>query len=140
MKTSYVKPGKPEWYIVDATDQVLGRLSTKIATVLRGRHRPSYVPHWRTGDHVIVINAEKIKITGAKVEQKMYYRHAGYLGHLRETPAKRLIKEDPSKILEHAVKGMLPKNPTRAHTMKNLHVIAGPTHTHDAQKPVPFPL
>lgn len=141
MKTSFPKPAaKPTWYVVDAQDQILGRLSTRIATVLRGRHRPTFVPHWRSGDHVIVLNAEKIKVTGDKVEQKTYYRHTGYLGHLRSTTLKEVMKKDPTKALIHAVKGMLPKNLTREHVLKNLHVIVGPKHEHEAQKPVPFPL
>ncbi len=140
MKTSYPKPAHATWYIVDATDQILGRLSTQIATVLRGRHRATYVPHWPSGDHVIVVNVERIKVTGDKVEQKKYYRHAGYLGHLRQTTLKRMMEKTPEKAIQLAVKGMLPKNPTRQHTLKQLHVYVGAAHDHDAQKPVPFPL
>jgi large subunit ribosomal protein L13 len=140
MKTSFPKPATPQWYIVDATDQVLGRLCTKIATVLRGRHKASFVPQWRCGDHVIVVNAEKVKVSGAKADQKSYYHHAGYLGNLREITLKQLKKQDPAKIIELAVKGMLPKNPTRQHTLKQLHVYAGTAHGHEAQKPVLFPL
>ncbi len=139
MKTSHPKPAKPQWFIVDATDKVLGRLSTEIANVLRGRTKPSYVPHLMCGDHVVVINAEKIKVSGSKSEQKEYFRHTGYLGHLRVTSIKDMLEKSPEKVLEHSVKGMLPKNQTRQHTMKNLHVFAGPTHTHEAQKPAPFP-
>ena len=140
MKTSFPKPAAPVWYVLDASDQVLGRLATEVANVLRGRHKPSYVPHLRSGDHVIIINAEKIRVTGAKVEQKSYFRHAGYLGHLRETSLKDVMAKDPSMAITHAVKGMLPKNATRQHTMKQLHVFTGGTHDHEAQKPVPFPL
>ena len=140
MKTSYPKPAKATWYIVDADGQILGRLSTKIATVLRGRHRPDYVPLWPSGDHVVVINAEKIKVTGDKVEQKKYYRHAGYLGHLRQITLKRMMEKTPGRAIELAVKGMLPKNATRQHTLKQLHVYAGPAHTHEMHKPVQFPL
>ena len=140
MKTSYLKPGKAEWYVIDAEGLVLGRLATKVATVLRGRHRASWVPHWPAGDHVIVLNVEKIKITGDKLEQKTYYRHAGYLGHLRQKKLKDVMIENPAKAFEHAVKGMLPKNQTRQHTMKQLHVYAGPAHEYDARKPAPFPL
>ena len=139
MKTSNPKPAKAIWYIVDAQDQILGRLSTKIATVLRGRHQATYVPHWLSSDHVIVINAEKIKVTGDKIEQKKYYRHAGYLGHLRQTTLKRMMEKTPEKAIQLAVKGMLPKNPTRTHTLKKLHVYAGSTHTHEMHKPIPFP-
>lgn len=140
MKTSFPKPAKGQWYIVDADGLILGRLGTRIATVLRGRHRATFVPHWASGDHVVVINAEKIKVTGDKVEQKKYYRHAGYLGHLRQTTLKRMMEKTPEKALELAVKGMLPKNLTRQHTMKQLHVFAGPIHDHIAQSPVPLPL
>ncbi len=141
MKTSFPKPSaKPQWYIVDATDKILGRLSTTIATVLRGRHRASYVPHWPSMDHVIVINAEKIKVTGNKLEQKTYYRHTGYLGHLRQTTLKRVMEKTPERAIEMAVKGMLPKNQTRDHTLKQLHVYAGAVHEHAAQQPIPLPL
>ncbi|MBP7114496.1 MAG: 50S ribosomal protein L13 [Candidatus Peribacteraceae bacterium] len=140
MKTSFPKQAAPKWFILDATDKVLGRVSTEIANVLRGRYKPSFVPHMRCGDHVIVINAEKIKLTGSKMAQKKYFRHAGYLGHLRETPIEDMLAKHPERIIEHAVKGMLPKNATRPHTLKQLHVFAGPAHDHEAQQPVTFPL
>lgn len=140
MKTSFPKAAKPQWFILDATDKVLGRLGTEVANVLRGRYKPTYVPHMRCGDHVVIINAEKIKVTGAKMQQKKYFRHAGYLGHLRESTMEQMMQKDPAKIIEHAVKGMLPKNPTRQHTMKQLHIFVGASHDHDAQKPAPFPL
>ena len=140
MKTSFPKPASPTWYIVDATDMILGRLSTKIATVLRGRHKPSFVPHWLCGDHVIVINADKFKVTGSKMTQKIYYRHTGWLGHLRSASMKEMMVKDPTKVLTLAVKGMIPKNLSRAHVLKYLHVYAGPTHEHEANKPAPFPL
>lgn len=140
MKTSFPKPAKPQWFILDATDKVLGRMAAEVATVLRGRHKPSFTAHMPSGDHVIIINAEKVKITGKKLEQKSYFRHAGYLGHLRETPLADVMVKNPAMAIEHAVKGMLPKNPTRPHTMKQLHVFAGPKHTHEAQTPAPFPL
>lgn len=140
MKTSFPKPAAATWYIVDAADQVLGRLSTKIATVLRGRHRAGYVPHWRNPDHVIVVNAAKIKITGDKLEQKTYKRHTGWFGHLRSTTLKRVMEKAPAKAIEMAVKGMLPKNQTRDHILKQLHVYAGVAHDYDAQKPIQFPL
>lgn len=140
MKTSFPKQAAPKWFILDASDKVLGRLSAEVANVLRGRYKPSYVPHMRCGDHVIVINAEKIKITGSKLEQKKYFRHAGYLGHLRETSMDDMMEKNPTKIIEHAVKGMLPKNATRQHTLKQLHVFAGPAHDHEAQQPTEFPL
>lgn len=140
MKTSYPKPAQPQWFIVDATDKVLGRLSVAIADVLRGRYKPSFVPHWQSGDHVIVINADKVKMTGAKKDQKTYYRHTGYLGHLRQATARDIMEKNPAKIIELSVKGMLPKNATRPHTLKKLHVFVGAAHEHDAQKPAPFPL
>ncbi len=140
MKTSFPKAAAPQWFVVDASDKVLGTLSVEIANVLRGRNKPTFVPHIRCGDHVVVINAEKIKVTGSKLEQKKYYRHAGYLGHLRETSMEQLMEKNPAKIIEHAVKGMLPKNATRQHTLRQLHVFAGPTHTHEAQQPIAFPL
>ncbi len=140
MKTSFIKAAKAQWYVVDASDKILGRLSVKIANVLRGRHRATYTPHWKNSDHVIVLNAEKIKVTGDKIEQKTYYRHAGYLGHLRQTTLKRILAENPAKAIELAVKGMIPKNATRDHLLKQLHVYAGPAHEYAAQKPVQFPL
>lgn len=140
MKTSFPKPAAAKWYVVDASDKILGRLSVSVANVLRGRHKPDFVHHWKSGDHVIVINAEKIKVTGAKMENKIYYRHAGYLGHLRQATMKNVMEKHPERIIEHAVKGMLPKNATRPHTMKQLHVFAGSSHDHEAQQPAPFPL
>lgn len=140
MKTSFPKPAKPQWFVVDASDKILGRLSVQIANVLRGRHKAQYVPHWRSLDHVIVLNAEKVKVTGNKMQDKLYYRHAGYLGHLRSKSMKDMMEKNPARIIEMAVKGMLPKNPTRPHTLKQLHVVVGSAHTHEAQQPVPFPL
>jgi large subunit ribosomal protein L13 len=140
MKTSFPKPTDSQWFVIDANEQVLGRLATRIAQVIRGRHKPSYVPHLLCGDHVIVTSAEKIKVTGAKMEQKNYYHHAGWLGHLRTVSMKQQMSKDPTKILIHAVKGMLPKNLSRNHIMKKLHVYTGTTHDHDAQKPASFPL
>lgn len=139
MKTSFPKPAAPQWFIVDATDRVLGRLSTSIATVIRGRHKASFVPHLKCGDHVIVINAEKIKVTGDKLAQKTYYRHTGWLGHLRSITMEKVMEKDPAKVINMSVKGMLPKNASRPHILKFLHVYAGATHEHEAQKPLPFP-
>mgnify|MGYP003345411238 CR=1 FL=1 len=140
MKTSFPKPSAPQWYVVDAADRVLGRLSTSIATVLRGRHRANFVPHIMCPDHVIVINADKIKVTGNKAKQKTYYRHTGWLGHLRTTTFDKLMEKDPSRVIVHAVKGMLPKNASRQHILKHLHIYSGSTHEHQAQQPAPFPL
>ena len=140
MKTSFPAQAPIQWYILDASDKVLGRMAAEVANVLRGRNKVCYVPHMRCGDHVVIINAEKVKITGNKLAQKSYFRHAGYLGHLRETPLKDMMVKNPTMVIEHAVKGMLPKNLTRQHTLKQLHVFAGSAHTHEAQKPAPFPL
>ncbi len=142
MKTSFPKPSavKP-WYVVDANGAVLGRLATKIATVIRGRNLPSYVPHLPCGAHVIVLNADKIKLTGAKLDQKRYYRHTGYFGSLRETSVRRMLDEKPTEVIRLAVKGMLPKNAMRERVLtKQLHIFAGAEHDFSAQKPVPFPL
>jgi len=140
MKTSYPKPSAtPVWYVLDAKELVLGRLASRIAVVLRGRHRANYVPHWTTGDHVIVLNCEKIAVSGNKQADKEYFRHTGYFGHLRSATMQELMDKDPTKVLRLAVKGMLPKNLTREKVLKNLHIFAGETHTHEAQKPVPFP-
>lgn len=140
MKTSYPTSKAPQWYVVDADGQILGRLATKIATVLRGRHLPSYSPHLRTGDHVIVLNAAKIQVTGAKMDQKTYYRHTGWLGHLRSATMRELMDKDPRRVLTLAVKGMLPRNVTRQWLLKHLHVCPGTEHEYAAQKPVSFPL
>lgn len=140
MKTSFPKSADAQWFVLDATDLVLGRMAVEVANVLRGRHKPSYVPHIRSQDHVIILNAGKIKLTGAKREQKIYYRHTGYLGHLRQRTLKDVMEKDPAKAIEAAVKGMLPKNATRQHTMRQLHVFAGTEHGHEAQKPAPFPI
>lgn len=139
MKTSFVKPSAPVWYVLDAKDQVLGRLASRIAVVLRGRHRARFTPHWPTGDHIIVLNAEKIKVSGSKMADKEYFRHTGYFGHLRSATMEELMQKDPTQVLRLAVKGMLPKNPTRERILTNLHIFAGETHTHEAQQPVPFP-
>jgi len=140
MKTSFPKPAAPQWYILDATDKVLGRMAVEVANVLRGRNAPTYSKHIRSANHVIILNAAKVKLTGSKSEQKSYFHHTGYLGHLRETSIKQLMEKDPSSVIERAVKGMLPKNLTREHTLKQLHVFADAVHNHEAQKPVPFPI
>jgi large subunit ribosomal protein L13 len=129
------------WYVVDATDQVLGRLSTRIATVLRGKHKPIFTPHVDTGDFVVVVNAEKVRLTGRKAEQKVYYRHTGHPGGIKSTTAgKRLAGAHPERVLEDAVRGMLPKNALGRQMLGNLKVYAGPEHPHAAQKPEAFPL
>ena len=124
------------WYVVDATDIVLGRLSTRLATILRGKHRPVYTPHADLGDYVIVVNAEKVKLTGRKREQKTYYRHTGYVGHLKSVTAGKLLSgPHADRVLRNAVRGMLPKNSLGRSMLSKLKVYAGPKHPHAAQKP-----
>ncbi len=137
MKTIFVKPKDVEhhWYIIDAEGIILGRLAVQIATLLRGKHKAIYTPHQKVGDSVIVINAEKFKLTGRKRVQKIYYRHSGYPGGLKsETLEKRLIRK-PTFPLEHAIKGMLPKNRLGRKLFQNAKIYAGPNHPHAAQKP-----
>lgn len=127
-----------EWFVVDATDKVLGRLATEVARRLRGKHKPEYTPHIDTGDHIVVVNADKIRVTGVKMEQKVYHRHTGYPGGIRSTVLKDLLAEQPERVVETAVKGMLPKNPLGRAMFKKLHVYAGATHKHEAQQPTPL--
>jgi large subunit ribosomal protein L13 len=124
-----------DWYVVDASNQVLGRLATQIVTLLRGKHKPTYTPSMDGGDFVIVVNAEKIHLTGRKPYQKTYYRHSGYPGGMRAIPYKMMMAKHPDRILRLAVKGMLPKNRMGRHMMKKLRIYAGPTHPHSAQQP-----
>ena len=124
-----------KWYVVDATDQTLGRLTSEIAKVLRGKNKPTYTPHIDTGDYVIVINAEKIKVTGKKLDQKIYYHHSDYVGGMKETTLKEMLAKKPENVITLAVKGMLPKGPLGRSMLKKLHVYAGPEHNHAAQKP-----
>jgi len=126
---------RKEWVIVDAEDQPLGRLSTRVATILRGKNKPEFTPHIDTGDNVIVINAEKVKLTGKKLTDKQYFRHTGYIGSETFTSAKDLMEKDPTSLITIAVKGMLPKNKLGRQLLKNLRVYAGPVHPHSAQKP-----
>ena len=125
-----------KWYVIDAEGVTLGRLATKVATVLKGKHKPIYTPHVDCGDFVIVINAEKINLTGNKLNDKMYYNHSGYVGGLRERNAKTMIENYPEEMIERAVKGMLPKNSLGAQMFKKLFVYAGPEHKQQAQKPI----
>ncbi len=137
MGTYYAKPGevKREWLLIDAEDQVLGRVATQAAHILRGKHKPQYTPHVDTGDFVVIINADKIRLTGNKAAQKTYYRHSGYPGGLKAESFERAMERHPDRVIEHAVKGMLPKNTLgRAQGMK-LKVYAGPEHPHVAQNP-----
>ncbi|MFV1986298.1 MAG: 50S ribosomal protein L13 [Gemmatimonadota bacterium] len=140
MKTYSVKAGEIErsWYVVDAADQVLGRLSTEIARVLRGKHKPIYSPHLDTGDYVVVVNAERVRLTGKKADQKEYFRHSGYMGGERMIPFRRMQERHPERVIQLAVKGMLPKNTLGRHMLKKLKVYAGPEHPHAPQAPQPF--
>jgi large subunit ribosomal protein L13 len=137
MKTFMASPATIErkWYVVDATDKVLGRMATEIASVLRGKHKPIFTPHIDTGDYVIVVNAGKIKLTGRKMEQKTYFRHTGYVGHWRQIPVKEVLQKHPERVVELAVKRMLPKGPLGRQMYRKLYVYAGPDHKHAAQKP-----
>lgn len=128
---------KKEWVIIDATDQVLGRLSSIAAMILRGKHKPDFTPHVDCGDYVIVINAEKVKLTGNKTDQKYYIHHTGHPGGQRKVPFARMMAKKPEAIIEKAVKGMLPKNRLGSELFRNLNVYAGSTHPHEAQKPQP---
>ncbi len=129
---------KREWFVVDATDKVLGRLSTEIARRLRGKHKPEYTPHVDTGDYIVVINAEKIRVTGNKESDKMYYHHTGYIGNLKSINLANLRKKHPDRIIKQSVKGMLPKNSLGRAMFKKLKVYAGSTHQHAAQQPQPL--
>jgi len=126
---------KENWWVVDAEGQVLGRLATTVAARLRGKHNPAFTPHVDTGDAVVVINAEKIVLTGRKLQQKIYYRHSGYIGGLKEITAGKLLEKRPEELIRHAVKGMLPKNKLGRQLFKKLKVYAGDTHPHKAQLP-----
>ena len=129
-----------KWYVVDAADKVLGRLATQIAKYLRGKHKPEYTPHADAGDYIIVLNADRIKVTGNKAKDKIYYRHTGYPGGLKETSFEKLHAKDSTRIIELAVKGMLPKNPLGRDMMRKLKVYAGTEHPHVAQQPVEISL
>jgi large subunit ribosomal protein L13 len=138
MKTFSAKPEdvRHDWYVVDATGKTLGRLSTEIARRLRGKHKPEYTPHVDTGDYIVVVNAEKIRVTGNKMKDKMYHRYTGYIGNLKSIPLEKLMAEKPERALEFAVKGMLPRNPLGRKMYSKLRVFAGPEHNHEAQQPI----
>ena len=127
-----------KWYIVDATDKIVGRLATEIAVVLRGKNKPSFTPHLDMGDYVVVINCDKVRLTGNKESQKEYIHHTGYLGHLRRKPFATVREKNPKRILTEAVSGMLPKNRLRRHILTKLHVYAGAEHPHGGQNPEPL--
>ena len=137
MKSYMASPATVEkkWYVVDATGHTLGRLTSEIAKVLRGKNKPTYTPFIDTGDYVIVVNADKIKVTGKKLEQKTYFSHSGHVGGVRETTLAEMMAKKPTDVITLAVKGMLPKGPLERSMIKKLHVYAGPEHPHAAQKP-----
>ena len=142
MKTFTATPStiKREWCVVDATDKTLGRLATELAFRLRGKHKPEFTPNMDTGDHMIVINAEKIKVTGNKLNDKMYHHHTGYIGNLKSINLGKLLDQHPERVLQNAVKGMLPKNPLGRAMFRKLHVYAGSEHPHEAQQPTQLEL
>lgn len=142
MKTYVTKPEevKREWYVVDATGKTLGRLATGIARILRGKHKPNYSPMIDVGDYVIVINAEKVRVTGRKLTEKFYYRHSGYPGGFKQISLRDMLARHPTRVIEYAVRGMLPKNALGRRMFKKLKVYAGPEHPHQAQNPKPLEL
>jgi large subunit ribosomal protein L13 len=140
MMTESAKPAEVRraWYVVDAEGKTLGRLASELARRLRGKHKPQYTPHVDTGDYMVVINAEKVRVTGNKLQDKMYYRHTGYIGNLRSKNLADMLNEHPERVIESAVKGMLPHNPLGRAMFRKLKVYAGPTHRHEAQQPQPL--
>ena len=137
MKTFMASPATIDrkWYVVDATDMTLGRLASEVAAVLRGKNKPIFTPHIDTGDYVIIVNADKIKVTGKKLDQKIYYHHSDYVGGMKETTLREKLAKKPEQVVEMAIKGMLPKGPLGRQMFKKLFVYAGPDHKHAAQKP-----
>ena len=137
MKTFMASPATIDrkWYVVDAADMTLGRMASEVAKVLRGKNKPIFTPHMDTGDYVIIVNAEKVKITGKKLDQKIYYHHSDYVGGMKETTLREMMAKKPERVIELAVKGMLPKGPLGKGMIKKLHVYAGPDHEQAAQKP-----
>lgn len=138
MNTFSAKPAevRRDWFVVDATGKTLGRLSTEIARRLRGKHKPEYTPHVDTGDYIVVVNAEKIRVTGNKIKDKMYHRYTGYIGNLKSESLETLLEDHPERVLQSAVKGMLPKGPLGRQMFKKLRVYKGPEHDHAAQQPI----
>lgn len=137
MKTFSAKKGEvsSDWYVVDADGKTLGRLATEIAHRLRGKHKPEYTPSMDVGDNIVVVNAEKVRVTGKKPQQKIYYRHTGYVGNLKSITLEQQLEKHPERVIEHAVKGMLPKNPLGRQMYRKLRVYAGGEHPHTAQQP-----
>ena len=142
MKTFSAKPEevRRDWYLVDATDKTLGRLATELASRLRGKHKPEFTPHVDTGDHIVVVNAARIRVTGNKLQDKMYHRHTGYVGNLKSVNMQTLMDKAPEQVLTFAVKGMLPKNSLGRAMLRKLRIFAGPEHSHQAQQPQPLEL
>ena len=140
MKTFSAKPAdvRRDWYVVDATGKTLGRLATEIARRLRGKHKPEYTPHVDTGDYIVVVNAAKLRVTGNKLKDKLYHRHTGYIGNLKTTSLEKLLDEKPERVIELAVKGMLPRGPLGRKMLGKLRVFAGAEHNHAAQQPMPL--
>ncbi len=140
MKTYTPKPTEIErrWWVVDAEDKVLGRLASQVAQILRGKHKPMFTPHLDTGDFVVVVNAEKVRLTGNKPEGKTYFRYTGYMGHEKHIPFRKMMEEHPERVIELAVRGMLPKNNLGRLMRRKLKIYAGPTHPHEAQRPEPL--
>jgi len=131
-----INDSNKDWYVIDATDVVLGRLASKVAHMLKGKHKPQYQPHTDEGDYIIVINAKKIRVTGNKLSDKIYYKHNGYIGNMKETPLGKMLDKKPDFVIKNAVKGMLPKNPLGRSMIKKLKVYENDIHGHGAQKPV----
>ncbi|MEE8528055.1 MAG: 50S ribosomal protein L13 [Gammaproteobacteria bacterium] len=129
---------KRDWYVVDASGKTLGRLASEIARRLRGKHKPEYTPHVDTGDYIIVVNAEKVRVTGNKLKDKIYHHHTGYIGNLKSEPLGKLLDRHPERVIEKAVKGMMPRNPLGRRMLKKLKVYAGSEHAHTAQQPQPL--
>ena len=140
MTTVSAKPAevRRDWYIIDAEGKTLGRMASEIARRLKGKHKPIYTPHVDTGDYIVVINAEKIRVTGNKLQDKMYHHHTGYVGHLKSISLGKLLEKAPERVIQHAVKGMLPRNPLGRAMFRKLKVYAGPEHPHQAQQPKPL--
>ena len=142
MKTFSAKPAevRRDWYVIDATGQTLGRLSTEIARRLRGKHKPEYTPHVDTGDYIVVVNAEKVRVTGNKLKDKMYHHHTGYIGNLKSISLEKQLDKAPERVIQTAVKGMLPRGPLGRKMLRKLRVFKGPEHDHAAQQPIALEL
>ena len=140
MTTVSAKPAevRREWFLIDAEGKTLGRLATELARRLRGKHKPCYTPHVDTGDYLVVVNAEKVRVTGNKLKDKMYYHHTGYIGNLKSTNLEKLMAKAPERVINHAVKGMMPRGPLGRAMLSKLRVYAGPEHAHAAQQPMPL--